>query len=100
MIVAAAKADQELEAQREAFAQLRDLLINAPSRLDSLTQQMIESTARLAPAEQTLNRLHSQFAETALVSVSDNIDEARERLKFAEQNIDTGRELVSRPTDR
>ena len=100
LIVAAAKADQELEAQREAFAQLRDLLINAPSRLDSLTQRMIESTARLAPAEQTLNRLHSQFAETALVSVSDNIDEARERLKFAEQNIDTGRELVSRPTDR
>ena len=100
VIVAAAKADQELEAQREAFARLRDLLINAPSRLDSLTQQLIESTARLEPAEQTLGRLHSQFAETALVSVSDNLDEARERLAFAEQNIDTGRELVSRPTDR
>lgn len=100
VIVAAAKADQELEAQREAFAQLRDLLINAPSRLDSLTQQMIESTARLSPAEQTLSRLRSQFAETALVSVSDNIDEAKERLAFAEQNIDTGRDLVSRPTNR
>nr|MCH9736558.1 TPM domain-containing protein [Actinomycetes bacterium] len=100
VIVAAAKADQELEAQREAFAKLRDLLINAPTRLDALTQQMVGSTARLAPAEQTLARLRSQFAEAALVSVSDNIDEARQRLAFAEQNIDTGRELVSRPARR
>ncbi|MCH9730121.1 MAG: TPM domain-containing protein [Actinomycetia bacterium] len=100
VIVAAAKADQELEAQREAFAKLRDLLIKAPTRLDSLTQQMVESTARLGPAEQTLGRLHSQFAEAALVSVSDNVDEARQRLEFAEQNIDTGRELVARPARR
>ncbi|MCH9666444.1 MAG: TPM domain-containing protein [Actinomycetia bacterium] len=100
VIVAAAKADQELESQREAFAQLRDLLINAPSRLDSLTRQMIELTARLSPTEQTMGRLHSQFAETALVSVSDNVDEARERLAFAERNIDTGRDLVSRPAGR
>ncbi|MGB7509015.1 MAG: TPM domain-containing protein, partial [Mycobacterium sp.] len=100
VIVAAAKADRELEAQREAFAQLRDLLINAPSRLDTLTQQMIDLTARLTPAEQTLARLNSQFAETALVSVSDNIEEARQRLTFAEQNIDTGRDLVSRPAGR
>ncbi|MGD9512886.1 TPM domain-containing protein, partial [Mycolicibacterium sp.] len=71
VIVAAAKADRELEAQREAFAQLRDLLINAPSRLDTLTQQMVDLTARLTPAEQTLEQLKSQFAETALVSVSD-----------------------------
>lgn len=100
VIVAAAKADQELEAQREAFAQLRDLVINAPSRLDSLTQQMVDLTARLAPATQTLQQLKSQFAETALVSVSDNIDEARQRLAFADQSITTARTLVARPADR
>ena len=100
VIVAAAKADRELEAQREAFAQLRDLLINAPSRLDTLTQQMVDLTARLTPAEQTLEQLKSQFAETALVSVSDNIDEARQRLAFADQSITTARGLVSRPADR
>jgi uncharacterized membrane protein YgcG len=100
VVVAAAKADQELEAQREAFAQLRDLVINAPSRLDTLTQQVVDLTARLDPAGQTLARLKSQFAETALVSVAENIDEARQRLTFAEQNIDTARDLVSRPADR
>ncbi len=100
VVVAAAKADAELEAQREAFARLRDLVINAPSRLDALTQQLVELTARRAPAEQTLAALKSQFAETALASVADNIDEAGQRLDFAEQNIDTARALVARPADR
>ena len=100
VVVAAAKADRELEAQREAFAQLRDLVINAPSRLDTLTQQVVDLTARIEPANQTLTALKTQFAETALVSVADNIDEARQRLTFAEQNIDSGRALVARPADR
>jgi len=38
-VVAAAKADRELDAQREAFEGLRDLVINAPSRLDALTSR-------------------------------------------------------------
>lgn len=100
VIVAAARADKELEAQRENFAQLRDLVINAPSRLDALTQQMVDLTARLAPADQSLERLKSQFAESALVSVADNIDEARRRLAFADQAMTTARGLVSRPADR
>ncbi|MCG7596297.1 TPM domain-containing protein [Mycobacterium sp. PSTR-4-N] len=100
VVVAAARADRELEAQREAFAQLRDLVINAPTRLDALTQQVVDLTARIDPANQTLTRLKTQFAETALVSVADNIDEARQRLTFAEQNIDTARALVARPADR
>ncbi|MGE2731702.1 TPM domain-containing protein [Mycolicibacterium vaccae] len=100
VIVSAAKADRELEAQREAFAQLRDLVINAPTRLDNLTQQMVDLSARLTPAEQTLAALRSEFAASALVSVSDNVEEARERLAFAERNIDTGRNLVARPSHR
>lgn len=100
VIVSAANADKELEAQREAFASLRDLVINAPSRLDTLTQQMIDLTTRITPAEQTLQQLKAQFAETALVSVADNIEEARQRLTFAEQSISTARTLVSRPADR
>lgn len=100
VIVAAAKADRELEAQRESFAQLRDLVINAPGRLDTLTQQTVDLTARLAPAEQTLTQLRNQFAEAALVSVSDNVDEARQRLEFADVNISAARNLVARPADR
>jgi len=98
VIVAAAKADRELDAQSEAFDQLRDLVINAPTRLDTLTQQMVDLTARIGPSEQTLAALHNQFAPAALASVADNAGEAKQRLSFADQNITSARQLVARPT--
>ncbi|MCT7660356.1 TPM domain-containing protein [Mycobacterium deserti] len=96
-IVAAAKADRELDAQTEAFDKLRDLVINAPSRLDALTQQMVDLTARLGPSEQALAALHNQFAAAALTSVEGNVETARQRLSFADQNITNARSLVARP---
>ena len=54
VIVSAAGADRELDAQTEAFEELRDLVVNAASRLDALTQQVVELTARIEPAEQRL----------------------------------------------
>lgn len=100
VIVAAARADRELDAQREAFQQLRDLVINAPTRLDALTQQMVDLTARIDPAQQTLAKLHEQFDEAALGSVRGNVDTAKQRLAFADQNITTARTLIARPSDR
>ena len=100
VVVAAAKADRELDAQREAFEQLRDLLINAPSRLDVLTQQMVDVTARIGPSEQALAALHKQFSDTALASVAGNAETAKQRLAFADQNITNGRTLVARPAGR
>src|SRR6185503_5464116 len=100
VIVAAAKADRELDDRREAFEQLRDLVINAPSRLDALTQQMVDVTARIAPSEQALAALHKQFADTALASVAGNVETAKQRLAFADQNITNGRTLVARPAGR
>ncbi|WP_354525715.1 TPM domain-containing protein [Mycolicibacterium sp. 624] len=97
VVVAAAKADRELDAQREAFQELRDLVINAPSRLDSLTQQMVDLTARIEPSRQTLAALGAQFSETALTSVTGNVETASQRLTFADQNITNARTLVSRP---
>ena len=97
VVVAAAKADRELDAQSEAFEQLRDLVINAPTRLDGLTQQMVDLTARIGPSEQTLNGLRTRFSETALSSVADNVEVAKQRLTFADQNITNGRNLAARP---
>ena len=97
VVVAAAKADRELEDQSEAFEQLRDLVINAPSRLDALTQQLVDLTARISPSKQTLTTLQTQFSETALSSVVGNVETAKHRLTFADQNITNGRTLVARP---
>ncbi|OBJ45716.1 hypothetical protein A5630_13075 [Mycolicibacterium mucogenicum] len=99
VIVSAARADKELEDRRTAFHQMRDLVINAPTRLDALTQQMVALTARIEPAQKTLTGLHGQFTETALASVAGNVDGAKERLAFADQNITAARGLVSKPGD-
>lgn len=94
VIVSAATADNELDSQTEAFEQLRDLVINAPTLLDALTQQYIELTARIEPAEQHLRELNTEFGAAALASISGNVATARERLEFADRNISLGRELA------
>jgi predicted nucleic acid-binding Zn-ribbon protein len=99
VIVAAAKADRVLDAQRDAFHQLRDLVINAPTRLDGFTQQMVDLTARLDPARAKLTALGTQFAASALASVASNVDEAKQRLAFADENITNARALIARPGD-
>ena len=97
VIVSAARADVELESQREAFEQMRDLVVNAPSRLDALTQQVVDLTARIEPAEQRMTELHNEFDSAALASVSTNVTTAKDRLAFAEQNLSQARSLAARP---
>lgn len=94
VIVSAAGADRELEAQTEAFEQLRDLVVNAATRLDALTQQVVELTARIEPAEQRLAELNKEFGPAALTSVSGNVATSKERLAFADRNIDSARTLA------
>lgn len=97
VVVAAAKANEDLEAQNAAFHQMRDLVFNAPERLDALTRQLVTVTARVEPSQQKLAQFHAEFNESALASVSRNVDAARERLSFAEQAITRGRKLAAKP---
>lgn len=97
VIVSAASADRELDAQTEAFEQLRDLVVNAETRLDALTQQLVELTARVGPAEQRLTQLNAEFGSAALTSVSNNINTAKERLAFADRTIGSARALATTP---
>jgi len=94
VILTAARADRELESQTEAFEKLRDLVINAPSLLDGLTQQYVELTTRVVPTEQRLADLHKEFDAAALTSVSGNVATAKERLAFADRNISSARALA------
>ncbi|MGI9162319.1 MAG: TPM domain-containing protein [Mycobacterium sp.] len=97
VVVSAAKANRELDTQTESFHQMRDLVINAPERLDALTQQLVTVTARVQPCEQTLTALKGEFAESALTSVARNVNAARERIEFADKAISRGRELAAKP---
>ncbi|QUR68190.1 TPM domain-containing protein [Mycobacterium spongiae] len=97
VIVSAAHADRELESQTEAFEKLRNLVINAPSRLDLLTQQYVALTTRIAPTEQRLAELHTEFDAAALTSVSGNVTTATQRLAFADHAIGEARDLAAQP---
>lgn len=70
VIVTASKADRDLETQRASFEQLRDLVLNAPERLNALTQLMVELTGRIPASERHLMELHNEFDATALSSVA------------------------------
>jgi predicted nucleic acid-binding Zn-ribbon protein len=97
VIISAARADRELESQRGAFEKMRDLVVNAASRLDGLTQQMVELTARVAPAEQRMTELHNEFDPAALTSVATNVATAKDRLAFADQNLGHARDMAAKP---
>jgi hypothetical protein len=97
VVVSAAKANKELETQTQSFHEMRDLVFNAPERLDSLTQQLVTVTARLDPSQQKLDQLHTEFDDAALASVSRNVNAARERIGFADETITRGRALAAKP---
>ena len=97
VITSAGAADRELDAQTAAFEQLRDLVINAPTKLDTLTQQVVDLTARNAPSQEKLAALHKEFDDAALASVAGNASTAAERVTFADQNITRARELATHP---
>ncbi|MBL7508256.1 TPM domain-containing protein, partial [Escherichia coli] len=77
--------------QTEAFEKLRDLVINAPARLDLLTQQYVELTTRIGPTQQRLAELHTEFDAAAMTSIAGNVTTATERLAFADRNISAAR---------
>ena len=97
VVVSAAKANRELETQTESFHQMRDLVFNAPERLDGLTQQLVTVTARVEPCQQKLDQLHTEFDDSALASVSRNVNAAKERLGFADDAITRGRQMAAKP---
>ena len=96
VVVSAARANKELDAQSVSFHQMRDLVFNAPERLDTLTQQLVTVTARIEPSEQKLTELRGEFDEAALASVARTVNAARERVGFADQAITRGRELSAK----
>lgn len=97
VVVSAARANKELDTQTASFQQMRDLVFNAPERLDALTQQLVTVTARLEPSDQKLAQLRTEFDESALASVARNVNAARERVGFADKEITRGRELAAKP---
>ncbi|QCQ91608.1 TPM domain-containing protein [Rhodococcus sp. SGAir0479] len=100
LVTTCERADRELNARVTEFDSMRDLLLDAPARLDALTQAVVALTVRVPAAETTLAALDDRFPASALATVRDNPRMARERITFAEENIEAGREAVALPAGK
>ncbi|MFI6165302.1 TPM domain-containing protein [Nocardia sp. NPDC051052] len=94
------RADRELDAQVAEFDAMRNLLINAADRLDGLTRDLVELKSRLPASEAELSRLTAAHPASVLAPIHDNATMARERIIFAEQNIDAGRAALTQPVGK
>ena len=97
IISSCGQADDALDQQAADFAQMRDLLINAGSKLDELTRRTVDLRGRLPQARTTLSALGGSYSEEALSSITDNPEMAEVSLSEAEKLLERGRSLQSQP---
>ncbi|MVU81579.1 TPM domain-containing protein [Nocardia sp. ET3-3] len=97
LISSCGSADRDLDAKVSEFDAMRNLLINAGDRLDALTRDLVELTARLPGSQATLRQLVADHPASVLEPIHDNVTMAQERIGFAERTIDDGRDAVAKP---
>ncbi|XAS66238.1 TPM domain-containing protein [Micrococcaceae bacterium Sec5.7] len=84
-----------LQEQKADFDSLRELEKNAPQALAAVSAGAKEADAKIANAEQSLATLRAKYADSALVQVSDNITQAKERLAFVQNATATAQEKLA-----
>jgi uncharacterized membrane protein YgcG len=89
--------DAALDAQVESFDAMRNLLINADSRLSELTQKLVGVRTRLENSQKQLDTLITEHGDEVLTSITNNISLAQEEIEFAERSADQGREAAAAP---
>ncbi|MDZ4091663.1 MAG: TPM domain-containing protein [Arthrobacter sp.] len=83
-----------LQEQKADFDSLRELEKNAPQALAAVSAGAREAEAKIANAERSLDELRAKYAESALVQVGDNINQAKERLAFVQNASVTAQEKL------
>ncbi|WP_341952395.1 TPM domain-containing protein [Salinibacterium sp. TMP30] len=88
-------ADELLDAQAEAFDQLRQLETNAPAALAETTALIATASERAPVAESALSALTTRYAPSALNSVSENGERARALLSAAAESSTTASTAIA-----
>jgi hypothetical protein len=97
IIRTAGAADQRLDAQVEAFDNLRGLEAKAPEYIAGLGGRLDSVTARLPEAATRWNALQGRYAAAALAPVAGSLDQARQLLTAAQAEVDEGRTELTTP---
>jgi hypothetical protein len=88
-------ADQRLDAESEDFDRLRDLEGRAPEVVDEVDRRRTTLEAAVPAAATALRDLQSRYAGSAVTAVSANVDQARERLRFAADALTRARAALA-----
>ncbi|MDJ0334641.1 TPM domain-containing protein [Salinibacterium sp. G-O1] len=91
-------ADAELDAQADAFDELRALEKDAPRAVEQLRAGMPAARERLDSARVALTRLESAYSLAATQQVHDNIDQATKLLEFATATIQDAQRAIDAGT--
>src|SRR5690606_17489721 len=87
--------DRTLSAQAEHFAKLRDIQARAPQALDEMDQRAREVERQIESARAQLANLATRYPASALASVRDNPEQAKDLLRGAHDAVEKGREKVA-----
>ncbi|WP_372697938.1 TPM domain-containing protein [Arthrobacter sp. JSM 101049] len=87
--------NDSLEEHRDDFAALRELERNAPQAAATLQTQVDTLRRDLETARSSLTGLSARYADSALVQVRDNIEQAGERIDFIEDSLRTAQEKIA-----
>ncbi len=87
-------ASDRLDAEVERFDELRGMEKNAPELLAGLTTRLGALEGRVPGAGTTLAGLAATYASSAVASVTDNVDQAGERITFARAEVAEGNQEV------
>ncbi|MCO4252420.1 TPM domain-containing protein [Pseudarthrobacter raffinosi] len=88
-------ANHALAEQKVSFDSLRELEKNAPQALELLRAGRAEAAAKVADAEHAMTGLRARYSDAAVAPVSDNIAQARERLKFLDTAAQTAQQKLT-----
>lgn len=88
-------ADQELDAQADAFDELRKLEQEAPAKLAEVRADAAAAGERKTAAAATLAALTKAYADSAVKPVAGNIEQAEKLLVFAQQSATSADGLIA-----
>ncbi|MEU9998494.1 TPM domain-containing protein [Streptomyces sp. NPDC050848] len=88
------EANTRLDAESEAFDQLRALEHNAPEALAHAEAAFREQTGRVGTAEAALAAMRERYAESAASPVAGDAEQAKDRLVFATTHLNQARQAV------
>ena len=88
-------ADAELDAQADAFDELRQLEKNAPAALAEVRTLAATTSARTEPAKASLKTLGDTYSVAAIKPVIDNVQQADKLLSFATAAADKAQASIA-----